>query len=88
MTEQSVTEYKGYRIVGLQSGLGASMVAIKAKGQGQIPAKLSGYWTTPSIAKTGIDSYLSSVSKSKGRPKNAKTTSTPADNAVQEGAEH
>lgn len=61
-------EYRNYRItpLGTRSGY-----VIQAKGQGTIPDKLKGEYTTPSQAKIGIDLFFATLSQ-KGRKKNAK----------------
>jgi hypothetical protein len=66
-------EYKGYNVVPAR---GAPLLEIKAKGQGQVPAKLGGKYTTRAQAEAGIDRYLNSLikgKKSNGKAKNSNT---------------
>ena len=66
-------DYKGYRIEGLGT---FPMVSIKAKGQGQIPAVLQGFYTTTTEAFKAVDMYLESLKKGK---RNAKTEDISTD---------
>lgn len=61
-------EYKGYRVEGLGT---YSMMRIRAKGQGTVPAVLDGLYTTATEAFKAIDMHLESL-KTKGK-RNGKT---------------
>lgn len=60
MTSESIREYKGYRVESLGT---YSLVKIKARGQGSIPDKLGGSYTSYTEAFKAIDIYLSSLMK-------------------------
>lgn len=64
-------EYKGYRIVPTR---GFPMFEVKAKGSGQVPAALTGRYTSRTDAELGVDNYLSSLLK--GKKTNGKTKSS------------
>ena len=55
-------DYKGYNIAPMRT---FSMFEIKAKGQGKVPAPLSGKYTDATSARQAVDQYLSSLLKGK-----------------------
>lgn len=62
-------EYKGYMVEHLGT---FPMVEIKMKGQGAVPKRLAGLFTTEAEAFRHIDGYLSSLKKGRNNGK-AKT---------------
>lgn len=54
-------EYKGYNL-GVNE-LSFGLVKIKAKGQGKVPKRLSGVFTSKGDAIKAIDGYLNSLKK-------------------------
>ncbi len=73
MEKRNLQEYKGYNL-GLMSS--HPLVSIKAKGQGKVPATLSGMYTSMGSATQAIDSYLNSLKKGTSNGKTSKSTST------------
>ena len=73
MTPEKLREYKGYRVEALGT---FALVKIKAKGQGSIPDKLSGNYTSYAEAFKAIDIYLNSLlkkGKARGTTENSGT---------------
>lgn len=68
-----MVEYKGYNVTPTR---GSAMLQVKAKGQGAVPDKLKGQYTSRNEAHKAIDQYLASLLKGKKRNGPAKSTST------------
>ncbi len=66
--------YRGYRIEPLGT---FAMYRIRAQGQGQVPAELSGHYTTEQLAKKAVDSSLQRLVKRRKPNVPKESTATP-----------